>query len=414
MILCSRGRSRTLVGFALSSFFPLIALRNVHRQTQATMGFTIPPTTTGAKKLTTLNSHTSITPIPTHRQPYHPSGLKGLFAGSGRAALSTPYFAQAVIDLTNLPRDQVNVLYIGTAMYDIPKYQQEQTSAFIELGCIINSLDVANSSLSILQMQQKVDTANVLLVSGGNTLYALDRWKAVGLDLILKEAVQNGNKVMAGGSAGAICWFDGGHSDSMDPGEIEMFFICKELLLFLRNTLFQTFLETYRTAKIGANQQEANQSTNTFHYNPAISPKLWSYIRVSGLSILPGLICPHYDCIQSNGISRSSDFESMLLRHDRELGLGIDHYAALVLDGEEFRVLSLPDAPQGSIPYDGNLLKPGVWIKYIEEGVVRSKVCPSYGKVEELLQVMSNPESDVWEDKRVELCRNENPCPCYK
>jgi len=23
--------------------------------------------------------------------------------------------------------------------------------------------------------------------------------------------------VIAGGSAGAICWFDGGHSDSMDP-----------------------------------------------------------------------------------------------------------------------------------------------------------------------------------------------------
>lgn len=23
--------------------------------------------------------------------------------------------------------------------------------------------------------------------------------------------------VLTGGSAGAICWFDGGHSDSMDP-----------------------------------------------------------------------------------------------------------------------------------------------------------------------------------------------------
>ena len=177
------------------------------------------------KKLTTLSSLTPITPTPRHRQPYQPSGLKGLFAGSGLAAISTPYFAQAVIDLTNLPRDQVNVLYIGTAMYDIPKFQQKQTSAFIELGCIINTLDVANSSLSTLQMQQKVNKANVLLVSGGNTLYALNRWRAVGLDLILKESVQNGNKVMAGGSAGAICWFDGGHSDSMDPGELEFFLI---------------------------------------------------------------------------------------------------------------------------------------------------------------------------------------------
>ena len=161
-----------------------------------------------------------------------------------------------------------------------------------------------------------------------------------------------------------------------------------------------------------ANQQEANQSTNTFHYNPVNTRKPWSYIRISGLSILPGLICPHYDCIQSNGISRSSDFESMLLRHERELGLGIDHYAALVLDGEEFRVLSLPGAPQGSIPNGGDMLIPGVWIKYIEEGGIRSKVCPSHGKVEELLQVISNPESDMWEDERVEVCRRENPGPC--
>ena len=121
-------------------------------------------------------------------------------------------------------------------------------------------------------------------------------------------------------------------------------------------------------------------------------------------------MCPHYDCIQSNGLPRSSDFESMLLRHENELGLGIDHYAALVLDGEEFRVLSLPDAPFGSIPDgDSDLLKPGVWIKYVEKGVIQSKVCPSYGKVAQLLQVMINPEKDIWNDERVELCRMENP-----
>ena len=159
-----------------------------------------------------------------------------------------------------------------------------------------------------------------------------------------------------------------------------------------------------------ANQKEENQSTNTFHYSPDNAPKPWSYIRVSGLSILPGLVCPHYDCIQSNGLPRSSDFESMLLRHENELGLGIDHYAALVLDGEEFRVPSLPDAPFGSIPDgDSDLLKPGVWIKYVEKGVIQSKVCPSYGKVAQLLQVMINPEKDIWNDERVELCRMENP-----
>ncbi len=27
--------------------------------------------------------------------------------------------------------------------------------------------------------------------------------------------------MLAGGSAGAICWFDGGHSDSMDPASFK-------------------------------------------------------------------------------------------------------------------------------------------------------------------------------------------------
>lgn len=164
-------------------------------------------------------SRSTITPIPKNRQPYKSSGLKGVFAGSGMDAISTPYFAKSIIDLTNLPHDQVTVLYIGTAMYDIPRYQQKQTLGFVELGCTINTLDVAHASPSTSEMQEKVNAANVILVSVGNTLYALDRWQAVGLDVILKDAVQNGNKVMAGGSAGAICWFDGGHSDSMDPGK---------------------------------------------------------------------------------------------------------------------------------------------------------------------------------------------------
>ena len=50
--------------------------------------------------------------------------------------------------------------------------------------------------------------ADVILVSGGNTLYAMDLWKAVGLVSLLQEAMERG-AVLTGGSAGAICWFDG-------------------------------------------------------------------------------------------------------------------------------------------------------------------------------------------------------------
>ena len=45
---------------------------------------------------------------------------------------------------------------------------------------------------------------------------AIDRWYTIGLDVLLRQAKDRG-AILAGGSAGAICWFDAGHSDSMDP-----------------------------------------------------------------------------------------------------------------------------------------------------------------------------------------------------
>ena len=81
------------------------------------------------------------------------------------------------------------------------------------MGCHVKSLNVANIAPIMSEMKKAVETADVLLVSGGNTLYAVERWRYLGLDILMKTAAYRG-AVMAGGSAGAICWFDGGHSDS--------------------------------------------------------------------------------------------------------------------------------------------------------------------------------------------------------
>ncbi len=80
------------------------------------------------------------------------------------------------------------------------------------MGCHVKSLNIANSSLTFEDMKRLVEGATIILVSGGNTLFAMERWRLLGLDLLIKIAVLRG-VVMAGGSAGAICWFDGGHSD---------------------------------------------------------------------------------------------------------------------------------------------------------------------------------------------------------
>ena len=55
-------------------------------------------------------------------------------------------------------------------------------------------------------MAQLVGAADVIIVSGGNTVFAVDRWFKIGLDALLRQAKDRG-AVLGGGSAGAICWY---------------------------------------------------------------------------------------------------------------------------------------------------------------------------------------------------------------
>lgn len=54
---------------------------------------------------------------------------------------------------------------------------------------------------------------DAILVSGGNTLNQQAIWRAQGIDEVLREAWQRGI-VLGGASAGSLCWFEEGTSDS--------------------------------------------------------------------------------------------------------------------------------------------------------------------------------------------------------
>ena len=162
---------------------------------------------------------------------FHPN-LHGVFVGSGSDGLADPRIADTILKLLNNSNkirrknptsdnnSPPNVLYLGTATYDIKQFETKQTQCFIDRGCIVESLNVASpitkTSLSPQEIQM-VQNADIIVVSGGNTLYAVDRWTTiVGLVPLLQEAMMNGT-ILSGGSAGAICFFDSGHSDSQDP-----------------------------------------------------------------------------------------------------------------------------------------------------------------------------------------------------
>jgi dipeptidase E len=61
--------------------------------------------------------------------------------------------------------------------------------------------------------EEDILSYDAVIVGGGNTLNMIAIWKAQGIDTVLKKAYEKGI-VLAGGSAGSLCWFTGGYTDS--------------------------------------------------------------------------------------------------------------------------------------------------------------------------------------------------------
>jgi dipeptidase E len=65
-------------------------------------------------------------------------------------------------------------------------------------------------------LRELVLTQDVVVVGGGNTANLLAIWRVHGFDGLLREAWEQG-VILAGVSAGMICWFEAGVTDSFGP-----------------------------------------------------------------------------------------------------------------------------------------------------------------------------------------------------
>jgi peptidase E len=65
-------------------------------------------------------------------------------------------------------------------------------------------------------LRELVLSQDGICVSGGSTANMIAIWKVHGIDLLLREAWENG-VVLWGASAGMICWFESGVTDSFGP-----------------------------------------------------------------------------------------------------------------------------------------------------------------------------------------------------
>lgn len=180
-----------------------------------------------------------------------------------------------------------NALFIPTASGDAEGYCEAFQYVYGQrLGCRVDALLTTGSGFSKKEAAQKIMNADLVYVGGGNTQRMLDIWRKFEIDEALRRAGENGT-ILSGLSAGGICWYESGLSDS---------------------------------------DRFASSSS-------------WSLKRIDALGFVPGLFCPHLDKEQ-----RHAPLHDLVLASG-ERAVACDNGAAVYWDNGVAQVLtSLPDA----------------------------------------------------------------------
>lgn len=200
----------------------------------------------------------------------HPADIKGINA--------------KLIELSG--KRKPKFLFIPTASDDSPRYIKKIQDVFAQnLGCEVQHLLLYSEDRPKKLFQEKIEWADIIYVGGGNTLKMMNLWRRLGVDTALKKAYLAG-KVLCGVSAGSICWFDYGVSDS---------------------------------------RQFRNPERN-------------DYIRVSGLGFIPALNNPHHQSGNWDKGHRTYGMKHILKRHGG-FALAVPDMCALAFIGDEIQVL---------------------------------------------------------------------------
>ena len=109
---------------------------------------------------------------------------------------------------------RANALFIPTASHDFMPYYN--TFHKVYTGVFNIKTDVVLTVFKEVDMEKlraKFEKADVIYVGGGDTVFMMESWKQTGLLPLLKDAYDRG-VILAGLSAGAICWFSDIYTDS--------------------------------------------------------------------------------------------------------------------------------------------------------------------------------------------------------
>jgi dipeptidase E len=194
--------------------------------------------------------------------------------------IETTKIDKEIIRLTG--KSKPKLLFIPTASSDSEGYTTVVEQHFgTNLGCKVDRLFLLKQKLSRKEIENKILNADMIYVGGGNTLKMMNVWRKYGVDKLLVNAAEKG-VVLSGVSAGAICWFRSGSSDS-------------------------------------------RRFTN---------PKA-DLIKVTGLNLVHALFCPHYDSEKD----RKQDLKR-LMKKTSGIAIAIDNCCAIEIIDNTYRIIS--------------------------------------------------------------------------
>jgi dipeptidase E len=112
-------------------------------------------------------------------------------------------------------KDNPKICFIPTASGDSEDYIQRFYRFFQTQNCRPSHLSLFRPPTR--DLENFIMEKDIIYVGGGNTKNLLALWKEWGLDTILRKAWNQGI-LLAGISAGSICWFEEGVTDSYGEG----------------------------------------------------------------------------------------------------------------------------------------------------------------------------------------------------
>lgn len=173
------------------------------------------------------------------------------------------------------------LLFIPTASSDSEEYSLSIKKYFNNLGCSVDVLYLIKGKLAKKEIENKIFGSDIIYVGGGNTLKMMTLWRKLGINTLLQKALQR-DIVLCGLSAGSICWFKYGNSDS---------------------------------------RKFTSNSDNL--------------IKVTGLGFINALNCPHYN----SELHRQKDLKKMM-QNNPLVAIALEDDCAIQIKDDNFKIIT--------------------------------------------------------------------------